>query len=387
MGEAYLLSKLSKMSLKPKSSKRYNLKGKSIHELEELFSELGESSYRAEQAFRRTNKDLAISLDNFSEFPLSLRKRLKEYGAFPRIQIKHSALENGKAASKNSRAFGSIGSSPSPPLTEKIIFALASKARQERAVESVWIVSEARRTVCISSQAGCSLNCSFCATGTLTFKGNLESWEILEQVYEFVRRRPKEKLSNVVFMGMGEPFHNYDNVIRAARILNHPKGLHLGASHITISTAGVVPAIERFIREREAFNLAISLNHPENEGRSRIMDINRKYPLEQLIKVSRKFTKELNRRITFEYVMIPGVNMDPKSLRSLIKIGRSVRCRINLIPLNTNLQSWSRPKAREIYNFQSLLLDAGLSVFNRNSPGLGIHAACGMLALKSSERI
>ena len=365
-----------------RNPKGYNLKGRSIHELEELFLELGEPSYRAEQAFRRINKELALSLDSFSEFPLRLREMLKEYKALPRIQTKHSALEGlaqegGEGESQSLEARKEF----SPP-TEKIIFTLQSKGRQERAVESVWIVSERRRTLCISSQVGCSLNCSFCATGTLPFKGNLETWEILEQVYEFVRRRSQERLSNVVFMGMGEPFHNYDNVIRAARILNHPKGLHLGASHITISTAGVLPAIERFIREKEPFNLAISLNHPTNEGRSKIMDINSKYPIEQLLRLSRKFTKELNRRITFEYVMIPGVNMDPASARSLIKIGRSTRCRINLIPLNTNLQSWSRPKPREIYTFQSLLLDAGLSVFNRNSPGLKINAACGMLALK-----
>ena len=373
------------------NSKRYNLKGKSIHELEGLFAELGEPSYRAEQAFRRINKELAASLDSFSNFPLALRERLKNYNSLPRLELKHSSLESKKLSAKNTRdsnkpnaSRNSLKTEESHP-TEKLIFALEEKARQRREVESVWIVSERRRTLCISSQAGCSLNCSFCATGTLPFKGNLESWEILDQVYEFIRRRHQERLTNVVFMGMGEPLHNYDNVMRAARILNHPKGLHLGASHITISTAGVVPAIERFIREREPFNLALSLNHPQNEGRSKIMDINRKYPLEQLLKVSRKFTKELNRRITFEYVMIPGVNMDPQSVRKLIKIGHSVRCRINLIPLNTNLQSWQRPKAREIYNFQSQLLDAGLSVFNRNSPGLEIHAACGMLALKHSS--
>ena len=363
-----------------RNSKKYNLKGKSIHELRDIFAEFGEPSYRAEQAFRRINKELAVSLESFTEFPLTLRESLKTYNPLPQLEIKHSSLESEKRSALKYRS--SLDDEKPFPLTEKLIFALEEKARQKREVESVWIVSEHRRTLCISSQAGCSLNCSFCATGTLPFKGNLESWEILDQVYEFIRRRPQERLSNIVFMGMGEPFHNYDNVIRSAHILNHPKGLNMGASHITISTAGVVPAIERFIREREPFNLAISLNHPQNEERSKIMDVNHKYPLEKLLKVSREFTKELNRRITFEYVMIPEVNMDMQAARQLIKIGRSVRCRINLIPFNTNLQSWSRPKAQMIYNFQSLLLDAGLSVFNRNSPGLEIHAACGMLALE-----
>ncbi len=187
-------------------------------------------------------------------------------------------------------------------------------------------------------------------------------------------------------MGMGEPFHNYEHVIEAARILNHPKGLHLGARHITISTAGVLPSIERFIREREPFNLAISLNHSDPQRRGSIMDIDHKYPLEKILHVSRQFTKELKRRITFEYVMIPGINMDELAIQKLIKIGHCVHCRINLIPLHTNLQGWRRPSSQEIHNFHSRLLDAGIGVFTRGSPGLKIGGACGMLSLQTEQK-
>ena len=368
-----------------------NLKGKSIRELESIFAELGESRYRGRQAFLRINRDLATDITSFSEFPLSLREKLELIDPLPQLEIKDILRETKETKTVQVREvkietdndYEQIERKTSP--TEKLIFKLKNKARQIREVEAVWIVANNRRTVCVSSQIGCSLNCSFCATATIPFKGNLETWEILEQVYSFIRSHPTEKLTNVVFMGMGEPFYNYDNIIKAARILNHPKGLALGASHITISTAGVVPAIKRFISDKEPFNLAVSLNHPQDEGRSAIMDVNRRHSLSELLKVCREYTKVLNRRISFEYVLIPKVNMSQEDAKHLIKICRSIRCHLNLIPLNTKLNSWKRPGQREAYKFQSILLDGGLLAFNRGSPGLGINAACGMLALKNNE--
>jgi len=341
----------------------WNLKGKSIRELETIFKELGEPVYRAKQAFRRINKHQASSLDDFSEFPKTLREKLKEMRCFPDVPMIHTALDEGG--------------------TEKVIFSLGKDRRGgEKKIEAVWIVSERRRTICISSQAGCSLNCTFCATGTLDFTGNLSPWHIVEQVYALMRHR-KEKPTNIVFMGMGEPFYNYDNVLKAAHLLNHPDGLHLGAHHITISTAGVIPGIERFTKDREPFNLAVSLNHPDPEGRSEIMDVNKRFPLNKLLEAVRKYTNEMDRRVTFEYVMISGVNIGPDNARKLIKIARSVRCKINLIPLNTALQNYKRPAPEEIAQFQNMLLDADLTVFNRGSPGRAIAGACGMLALKT----
>ena len=381
-----------------------NLKGKSLTALESFFLDIDEPRYRALQAFRRIHKHLAPGLDDFSEFPLSLREKLKASNtidSFPKLSIQHQS----KLAKDG---------------TCKFIYTCPDKKRgtysvaKERQIETVWLPTRHRRTICISSQVGCSLSCDFCATGTLAFRGNLECWEILEQVYETLRirqdsepqypARPSQKafqetlpgapqeasqdtprpLTNVVFMGMGEPFHNYEQVMQAAHILNHPHGLHIGARHITISTAGVIPSIERFIRNKEPFNLAISLNHTNQEDRSQIMGISRKYPLDKLLNVARKFTKELDRRITFEYVMIPNVNMRSSDVDRLISISRSVRCHVNLIPLNTQFHGWQKPSSFEIAEFKSRLLAKGVLAFERGSPGLDIDAACGMLALKAN---
>ncbi len=364
------------MSMPKPGEEPYNLKGKSIHELELFFRSIGEAPYRARQAFRHINAKLLSEISAFSDFPLALRRRLQERHFLPQLQLLHRSIE--KKKKRKLDYYSSMERRRAAP-TEKYIFELPKGPK----IETVWIPAHnARRTVCLSSQAGCALRCSFCATALLPFQGNLEAWEILEQLYSVLRLHPKEKLSNVVFMGMGEPFYNYENVICAARIIHHPLGLGLGARHITISTAGVLPFIERFIRKREPFTLAISLNHSNEEGRGAIMDINRKYPMSALLQAARRFTKELDRPITFEYVMIPGVNMSKQSARELIKIAHSVRCKINLIPLNTQFHGWPRPNPQEIHHFQSQLLEANVPVFHRGSPGLGIQGACGMLALQ-----
>lgn len=345
-----------------------NLKGLYPEELESTFREIGQPAYRAKQAFLRVNAQRATSLEEFSEFPKALRSRLAGAGAFPVLAVTESTLSDDG--------------------TEKCIFQYApadAKPSQRRLFEAVWLVSEERRTACISSQAGCSLNCRFCATGTLPFQGNLEAWMIIDQVYELMRRHAGDRLTNVVMMGMGEPLHNYDNVMRAADILHHPDGLNLGARHITISTAGVVPGIHRFIDEARPFNLAISLNASDAASRRVLMDVEERHPLGDLLDAARRYNRELHRTITFEYVMIPGSNMGPEDVRRLIALGRSLKCKFNLIPLNTNLQGWQRPTAEECLAFQEALRAGGLLAFNRGSPGRDIDGACGMLALRHAE--
>lgn len=342
-----------------------NLKGLLPEELASVFRELREPAYRAKQAFVRVNRHRAASLDEFSEFPKGLRSRLEELRAFPLLAVTESTL--------------------SADGTEKCIFQYAPadvKPSQHRLFEAVWLVSDDRRTACISSQAGCSLNCRFCATGTLPFRGNLDVWMIVDQVYELMRRHPEERLTNVVLMGMGEPLHNYDSVLQAAEILHHPEGLNLGARHITISTAGVVPGIHRFIDEKRPYNLAISLNASESSSRGLMMDVEERYPMPELLEAARRYNRELHRTITFEYIMIPDRNMGPEDLRRLIAIGRSIRCKFNLIPLNTNLQGWRRPTAEECLAFQDALRAGDVLAFNRGSPGRDIDGACGMLALR-----
>lgn len=340
-----------------------NLKGKFPEELAEEFRQMGEPAYRGKQAFMRIYRHRATSIEEFTEFPKALRESLAP--AFKTLRM----LERSHA----------------PEGTEKFIFDYApdgEKHSRFRSFESVWIVRKNRRTACISSQSGCTLNCAFCATGTLPFAGNLEAWMIVDQVYNMMLSRPDEVLTNIVFMGMGEPFHNYDNALRAAHLLNHPHGLALGARHITLSTAGVVPAIHRFIDEKQPFNLAISLNHPDPEQRKDIMDIDAKYPLNELIDAARRLNRELRRPVMFEYVMIPEQNMDAANLKRLIQIARRVNCKINLIPLNTNLQGWRRPTEAEVEEFQLALRQAGILAFNRGSPGREIDGACGMLSFQ-----
>jgi 23S rRNA (adenine2503-C2)-methyltransferase len=330
-------------------------------ELEAFFAGLGEPRYRAAQVFRRIHRHRARRLDEWSELPLELRSRLADAGVVARLEVVE-------------RARGEDGA-------EKVILAVPNAAGAGQEIEAVWIPGAERRTVCVSSQVGCSLDCTFCATGTLRFRGNLEPWQIVDQVYALERLR-SERASNVVFMGMGEPFHNYDRVLRAAHLLHHPEGAHVGARHITISTAGITPGVERFTDDREPFNLAISLNHPDPERRAAIMPITLRHPLPELLDAARRYTVVRRRRITFEYVMMPGVNMGRREVEQLRSIGRSMRCKINLIPLNTAVSGSRRPTPEEARAFHRSLEDAGLEVFDRGSPGREVEGACGMLALR-----
>ncbi len=364
-----------------------NLGGMEPAELEAFFADLGEPRYRASQVFRRIHHHRARTLDEWSELPLGLRARLAAAGVVDRLEVVE-------------RASGEDGA-------EKVILSLPPPAAGGvrasgapaggRELEAVWIPGGDRRTVCISSQVGCSLDCTFCATATLRFRGNLEPWQIVDQVYALERLRG-ERASNVVFMGMGEPFHNYERVMRAAHLLHHPEGAHLGARHVTISTAGITPGVERFTAEKQPWNLAISLNHPDPQARAVIMPITVRHPLPELLEAARRYSVERRRRITFEYVMMPGVNMGRREVEQLGAIGRSLRCKINLIPLNTAPEASPgggappaipaavagsrRPTADEAHSFHRALVEAGLQVFDRGSPGREVEGACGMLALR-----
>ena len=336
-------------------------------ELESYLSGLGEPRYRATQVFRRIHRHRARALDEWTEVPRRLRERLQAAGVVGPLDVVERALAADGA--------------------EKVILRLpGAAAAAPREIEAVWIPGAGRRTVCVSSQAGCSLDCTFCATGTLRFRGNLEPWQIVDQVYALERLRG-ERATNVVFMGMGEPFHNYERVIAAADLLHHPEGAGVGARHITISTAGITPAVLRFTAERQPWNLAISLNHPDPERRAEIMPITVRHPLPELLEAARRYTVERRRRITFEYVMMPGVNMGRREVEQLAAIGRRVCCKVNLIPLNTAIQGSRRPTGEEIADFRRALASSGLEVFDRGSPGREVEGACGMLALRRIDRL
>ncbi len=338
---------------------RSNLKALERSELEALFSSLGEPSYRALQTYRRVHRHRARNLDELTELSLALRASLAKSVDLPSARVEHRALAEGG--------------------TEKLILDVGIEQSLE--IEAVWIVGRERRTVCVSCQAGCSLDCSFCATGRIPFGGNLEAWQIVEQVYTLERLRGA-RATNVVFMGMGEPFHNYDSVIAAARTLCDPDGAALGHRRIAISTAGVLPAILRFTDEGQPYRLAISLNHSDPSRRREIMAIDRRYPLTELLQAARRYTERSRRRVTFEYVMIDGVNMAAADLERLIAIGRSMPCKINLIPLNAAFDRFRRPTPEQASEFRRRLHQAGVEVFDRGSPGREVAGACGMLALE-----
>ncbi|HAE86609.1 TPA: 23S rRNA (adenine(2503)-C(2))-methyltransferase RlmN, partial [Candidatus Marinimicrobia bacterium] len=221
-------------------------------------------------------------------------------------------------------------------------------------VESVYIPSENRRTVCVSSQVGCALNCTFCQTARMGFQRNLSTGEIVDQVLQ-IRRIVPEAITNVVFMGMGEPFHNYDSVIQAARILNHESGLNIGARHITVSTAGVVPQILAFAELPYQFKLAVSLNAIRDDLRQTLMPVNRQYPLSALLEAVKFYACKTHRRVTFEYVMMRNVNISQRDADELVSRLSEFDCKLNLIPFNMTEAPYERPAEEEIQFFTDYL--------------------------------
>lgn len=249
-------------------------------------------------------------------------------------------------------------------------------------IETMLMKHGDRHTVCVSSQAGCPLGCSFCATGKAGFKRNLETSEIIEQLLFFARLLKKEnaRVSNIVFMGMGEPFLNYENVLAAIRIINNEEGLNIGARHISISTAGIVEGIKKLAQEPLQVNLAISLHAPDDELRSRLMPINKKYPLGAVLEAVNEYLSSTRRKVMFEYIMIKGVNDSDERARQLGKLlGAGPLCFINLISYNpTGLFEQSEPE--RVRAFRQILEKAGLTVTERYRFGRGIKGACGQLS-------
>jgi 23S rRNA (adenine2503-C2)-methyltransferase len=260
--------------------------------------------------------------------------------------------------------------------TKKYVF----KSNDGSVIETVKIRSGDKITICVSSQVGCPIKCSFCATGKVGFKRNLDAGEILSQIMYFVRNK-KPPLTNIVFMGMGEPLLNYKNLMKSIHIINSPEGMNFGIRRITISTCGLPKEIRKLAKENLEFNLSISLNAPNDTIRDSIMPINRQYPIAELLKAVRYYIQNTNRRVTFEYVMIRGVNDSIKDAKELSNLLPGILCHVNLIPYNevegSNLKgsNWDR-----IVLFNQILAHSGVNVTIRKSRGKDIKAACGQLA-------
>jgi 23S rRNA (adenine2503-C2)-methyltransferase len=329
------------------------------HKVAEWTAARGLPRYRVGQIHRRLWVAPVADWAEATELPLELRAALAEVFPLPRLDpdvVQQSA--DG---------------------TRKYLWRLADG----EAIESVLIPSGGRRTLCISSQAGCALRCAFCATGRMGYRRNLSPFEIAGQVREIVRRDPSEAPTNVVFMGMGEPLLNWDAVDVALSILNSPDGFGIGARHITVSTVGILPGMEAFARRSEQFRLAISLHATTSAQRLAIMPIEKKYDLEAVLRAAEAFRK----RITFEYVMIGGVNDSDADADRLARLARRLGALVNILPLHPggapDLTPTAPPRIRA---FADRLRNQGIEATVRRSRGLDINAACGQLKVEVERK-
>ncbi|HEX6316446.1 MAG TPA: 23S rRNA (adenine(2503)-C(2))-methyltransferase RlmN [Gemmatimonadaceae bacterium] len=330
-----------------------------LAELSAFAAEEGVPPYRARQVLRHLWQNPAESFEAMSDLPRDLRQRLGARFALPRL-----AIDTDQRSSDGTRKF---------------LFRLSDG----QAIETVAIPDGKRLTLCISSQAGCALQCAFCATGVMGFARNLEPFEIAGQVRELALLDPPIRPSNIVFMGMGEPLMNWKAVDAVLTILNNPHGLGIGARHITVSTVGVLPGIVALANRPEQFRLAISIHAPSDDLRRSLMPINVKYPLADVIDAAKQF----ERRVTFEYVMLGGVNDALEHAIALARLARECGAFVNLIPLHPGgAGNFVPSSAAAMRRFTSELRKAGVEVAVRKSRGLDIAAACGQLRVERLRR-
>jgi len=325
----------------------------------------GEPSFRALQLWRALYVNLIDDPERIPNLPNSLRKRLSEHFTISHLKPETTILSRDRN-------------------TVKTLFRLPD----QHAIEAVLMRYQQRRTLCISTQSGCGMGCVFCATGQMGFRRNLSSGEIVEQVLYYARQVHShgERVTNVVLMGMGEPFHNYDATMEAIDRLNHPEGLNLGARRFTVSTVGLVPLIRRFANERRQINLAVSLHAADDDLRSSMLPINRKYPLDVLLEACHDYVNKTKRRITFEWALIRGVNDTSEQARKLAARLKGLLCHVNVIPLNPTRGYIGEATTRERANaFQAELERHGIPCTIRIRRGIDIQAGCGQLAIERTQ--
>jgi 23S rRNA (adenine2503-C2)-methyltransferase len=328
-------------------------------ELQAWVAAQGLPAYRAGQLARRLWQNPIASWADATELPLELRQQLD--AALPLARLEAEVVQTSSDG------------------TRKYLWQLSDGEK----IESVLIPTATRRTLCISSQAGCALGCTFCATGLMGYRRNLRPSEIAGQVREVMLRNPADKPTNIVFMGMGEPLLNWSAVDTTLSILNQPEGLGIGARHITVSTVGIVPGMKALAARPEQFRLAISLHSPTATSRVELMPIEKKYPLRDVLQAAEDFRK----RITFEYVMIAGRNDRDEDVAALISLARRLGAHVNLLPLHPGGDPALKPSgSARIREFREQLAHAGIEAVVRRSRGLDIDAACGQLHVKMAKR-
>lgn len=344
------------------------LLGKSAEELREFAASLGERPFRAAQLYHAIYSERRFDFAAMTNIPSALRERLAspQGGRItpPRIVRRFPSVD------------GSI----------RYLFSIGGESGEGIAkpaqIEAVFMPREGRQTICISTQAGCAVDCHFCLTAQLGLIRNLAAGEIVGQVLVALEenRETLEPRTNVVLMGQGEPLLNYDATMAAVRILLDPKGVGLAPRHVTLSTSGIVPGIERLGKEKIRPSLAISLNASNDEQRNALMPINRKYPLDVLLDACRRFPLRPREYFTFEYVLLGGVNDTPEDARRVVRLIASLRAKVNLIPWNPGNLPYRAPARESIDEFHRILMDKGVPVFVRYSRGQDVFAACGQLA-------
>ncbi len=332
------------------------LVGMSIEEMERWAEENGQPAYRGRQLYQWIYRRGAVDFSEMTNLPKAWRQELSKTASL-------SAL---KVAAERVSSDG----------TTKYLMELQDGEQ----IESVLIPDGSRLTLCVSSQVGCGQKCSFCATALLGLRRNLTAGEILGQALEASRRVGRDSLTNMVFMGMGEPLANYKNLMTALRVLSHPEGFALGARKITVSTSGLAPAIRRFAREKLKAGLALSLNATTDETRNDLIPSNRRYTIANVLAACLEWIKASKRRLTIEYAMIRDVNDTAEDAYRLRQLLRDVPSKVNLIPFNPIPgSSYVRPRASSVLKFQRIMLDGGIGATVRKTKGQDIEAACGQL--------
>ena len=348
-----------------------------LPELTSLLAEWGEPAYRARQIWQGLYCNYWNTSSEFSMLPIAFRQKLDDYFIFnpltPNIILEsldretiktQFNLQDGKAI-------------------ETVLMKYDPRAGIRDELNSR--VGQGRRTICISTQAGCAMGCVFCATGQMGFKRHLSTGEIVAQVMFYARklRDQGEVLTNIVVMGMGEPFHNYDNTMGAIDRLNDPEGFNFGARRFTISTVGLIPAIKRFTTEKRQINLAISLHAANDDLRSSMLPVNKQYPIEELLECCKEYTTTTGRRITFEWALINGVNDTPEQANLLAGKLKGMLCHVNAIPLNPTKGYTGKVTTRQRADqFKEILIRSGIPCTIRLRRGIDIAAGCGQLASK-----
>ena len=336
-----------------------NIKDYNLDELKEEFIKLGEKPYRAEQVFKWIHQANVTSFDEMTNISLELREKLQdEFSLCIYNVIRKQESKDG---------------------TKKYLFDVLDG----NAIETVLMEYKHGKSICVSTQIGCKMGCKFCASTGIEFVRSLTPGEIIEQVLA-VQRDENVKVSNLVFMGIGEPLDNYDNVMKAIKILNNPKGINMGARHISISTSGLVPKIYKLADENIQCTLSISLHATTDEKRSALMPVNNAYNIEELMKACKYYIEKTNKRISFEYALAKDNNDNLDDAKQLVKLLKGMLCHVNLIPINKiENGKFTKSTNENILKFRDYLNDNGIVATVRRELGSDIDAACGQLRRKN----